>query len=81
MPTYEYRCENCGNTVEKFHPMTSTPRFTCPDCGAELHKVLATGAGIIVRGTSEGGGTAGHCGSREPCCGRETRCDTRPCDR
>jgi putative FmdB family regulatory protein len=80
MPTYEYRCDACGAAFDRFHPMSARPRFTCPECGSELRRVFSGGAGVIVRGREADGTSGGHCDSTEPCCGRETRCDRRPCD-
>ena len=81
VPTYEYRCDQCGLTIERLHAMDAEPQLTCPDCGAELRRVFSACAGVIVK--EGGGGTqagVGHCGAHSPCCGRETRCDTKPCD-
>jgi putative FmdB family regulatory protein len=80
MPTYEYRCDRCGLTTERFHAISAKPRLTCPDCGVELRRVLSACAGVIVKGRGETSAASGHCGTRSPCCGRETSCDTKPCD-
>jgi putative FmdB family regulatory protein len=81
MPTYEYRCDACNSAFERFHAVSAQPRLTCPECGSELRRVFSAGAGVIVRGRAASDRPTGHCESGEPCCGRETRCDTRPCDR
>ena len=33
MPTYEYKCNACGNRFEKFQSMSSAPIKKCPKCG------------------------------------------------
>lgn len=41
MPTYDYRCEDCGAVTESTRPMSQrneTP--PCPECGSETHLVL-----------------------------------------
>jgi len=50
MPTYEYECQKCGTTFEKFHKMTQKPRLKCPRCGGKAKKLIGTGAGIIFKG-------------------------------
>lgn len=41
MPSYEYRCPDCG-IVEKVRPMgAATPAETCPTCGAAAKRVFS----------------------------------------
>lgn len=37
MPTYAYRCEQCGETFERIESMTEheTAKPHCPKCGSE----------------------------------------------
>jgi putative FmdB family regulatory protein len=52
MPTYEYKCGNCGRHFEFFHSMKDDPKKMCPVCHKEtLKKLLGTGAGIIFKGS------------------------------
>ena len=51
MPTYDYRCEKCGNTFEVFQPMTAPKLTVCPRCRGKLKRLLGTGAGIIFKGS------------------------------
>ncbi|MBL8032419.1 MAG: zinc ribbon domain-containing protein, partial [Leptospiraceae bacterium] len=32
MPTYDYKCADCGRIFEKFHGMNETPQVSCPEC-------------------------------------------------
>ena len=48
MPTYEYRCEQCGQTVELVHPVGADPGL-CPVCKGKLHRVF-TSIGVIFKG-------------------------------
>ena len=41
MPTYEYRCRDCGHTFDVVQPMVDDPLTVCPVCGGELRKVFA----------------------------------------
>ncbi|MFW6238089.1 MAG: FmdB family zinc ribbon protein [Halanaerobiales bacterium] len=49
MPTYLYRCENCGK-FEFFQSITADPLDECPDCGGEVEKLIGN-PGVIFKGT------------------------------
>ena len=52
MPTYDYLCENCGHTFEKFQMMSDRVLRTCPECGKKkLRRLIGTGAGILFKGS------------------------------
>lgn len=52
MPTYEYKCEACGNTFEKFQSITAAPIKKCPKCGKnKVKRLIGTGAGLIFKGS------------------------------
>ncbi len=40
MPIYEYRCEQCSETIEVFQKMSDDPLEVCERCGGHLRKVL-----------------------------------------
>ena len=43
VPTYEYRCQVCSHTFEKFQNITDKPISRCPKCGhnsAPFHKSM-----------------------------------------
>lgn len=40
MPIYEYRCDDCGASVEAFQKMSDDPLTECEKCGGPLRKVL-----------------------------------------
>ncbi|MEM1167174.1 MAG: zinc ribbon domain-containing protein [Planctomycetota bacterium] len=51
MPTYDYRCSNCGHECEFFQSMKDKPKRKCPACGKNtLERLIGTGAGIIFKG-------------------------------
>jgi len=52
MPTYDYRCKECGYTFEEFQSMSSELLVTCPSCGKPaLKRLMAGGAGMIFKGS------------------------------
>ena len=52
MPTYEYKCDACGHTFEKFQSITAEPIKKCPQCGkAKAKRLLGMGAGLIFKGS------------------------------
>lgn len=51
MPTYEYRCRECGTDFEKFQRMSDEPVAECPKCGARAERRLSAGAGLLFKGS------------------------------
>ena len=52
MPTYAYRCENCGHEFELFQSIMAKPIHKCPACAkATVKRLVGTGAGIIFKGS------------------------------
>ena len=52
MPTYEYKCDACGHTFEKFQSITAAPIKKCPECGkSKVRRLIGTGAGMIFKGS------------------------------
>ena len=59
MPTYEYSCEKCGQTLEIVQSMRDEPLKECPKelCRMEkwghgkLKREIGTGAGLIFKGS------------------------------
>ena len=41
MPTYEYRCRDCGHSFDIVQKMSDDPLTHCPECGGHLRKVFA----------------------------------------
>lgn len=50
MPTYEYRCKDCGFEFEEFQSIVSDPLTVCPSCNGQINRVIAGGAGLIFKG-------------------------------
>ena len=52
MPTYDYACDKCGHTFDKFQKMSDDPLKECPKCGSKkVHRLIGSGSGIIFKGT------------------------------
>ena len=78
MPTYEYVCERCGHRFERFQSMSDKAVERCEECEGPVRRIISGGAAAIVKNPSAGSSSS--CGQSRPCCGRETRCDERPCE-
>ncbi|PIE52898.1 FmdB family transcriptional regulator [Candidatus Fermentibacteria bacterium] len=51
MPTYEYTCDDCGRSYEKFQSMSAEPDTECPKCKGKVRRLIGTGAGLIFKGS------------------------------
>lgn len=51
MPTYEYKCNECGNNFEEFQSITDEPIKTCPQCNGSVRRLIGAGAGPIFKGS------------------------------
>ena len=52
MPTYEYKCRNCGHEFEELQSMNEPPLLLCPSCKTEnLVRIMGGGSGLIFKGT------------------------------
>ncbi|MFC1528468.1 FmdB family zinc ribbon protein [Candidatus Latescibacterota bacterium] len=51
MPTYEYKCAECGHEFELFQNMTDEPVKTCPKCHGKVERLIGGGAGLIFKGS------------------------------
>ena len=63
MPTYQYRCKQCGHELEIVQSFSDEPLDTCPECQGALKKVYGN-VGISFKGSgfyktdSRGGGSS-----------------------
>jgi len=52
MPTYDYKCDDCGVTFEKFQSIKAASLKKCPECGKNhLRRLIGPGAGLIFKGS------------------------------
>ena len=50
MPTYQYRCTDCGNELEAVQKFTDSALTDCPDCTGQLRKVF-NAVGVVFKGS------------------------------
>ena len=51
MPTYNYICENCKYSFEKFQKMSAGTLRKCPECKRfKLKRLIGAGSGVIFKG-------------------------------
>ncbi|MCC7431728.1 zinc ribbon domain-containing protein [bacterium] len=51
MPTYDFKCQDCGNIFEKFQTMNA-PIPACPECSSsKIEKLISRGGGMIFKGS------------------------------
>ena len=50
MPTYDYRCRDCGHTIEIMHSILEDGPDACERCRGPVDRVLHA-AGLIFRGS------------------------------
>jgi putative FmdB family regulatory protein len=52
MPSYSYKCLDCGHEYTMFQKMTDEPHSTgCPVCEGRVHRLIGAGAGLVFKGT------------------------------
>lgn len=52
MPTYDYKCNACGNRFELFQSMKADPVKICPKCGKKkVERLIGTGAALVFKGS------------------------------
>ena len=51
MPTYEYKCKECGHSFDAFQSMSAEPIKVCPKCKGEVKRLIGPGAGPIFKGS------------------------------
>lgn len=50
MPTYSYKCEECGISFERVQRFSDEPLKTCPECNGPVHRVICP-VGIVFKGS------------------------------
>lgn len=51
MPTYDYKCIDCGNAFEHFQRITEEPLTECPVCSGHVKRLIGTGSAPIFKGS------------------------------
>lgn len=50
MPTYQYRCTECGDPLEVVQKFSDDPLTECPSCEGRLRKVFSA-VGVVFKGS------------------------------
>jgi putative FmdB family regulatory protein len=50
VPTYQYRCTECGEDLEAVQKFSDAPLTVCPACGGHLRKVF-NAVGVVFKGS------------------------------
>lgn len=50
MPTYEYRCTECGDELEVVQSFSDDPLTVCPACSGQLRKLFSP-VGVVFKGS------------------------------
>ncbi len=50
MPTYTYRCSNCGVTFDRIQKFTDKPLTRCPECKGKVNRVPQASA-VVFKGS------------------------------
>jgi putative FmdB family regulatory protein len=50
MPTYQYRCTECGEDLEAVQKFSDPALTTCPTCSGQLRKVF-NAVGVVFKGS------------------------------
>jgi putative FmdB family regulatory protein len=50
MPTYQYRCTECGHDLEAVQKFTDAALTECPNCGGQLRKIY-NAVGVVFKGS------------------------------
>ena len=51
MPTYEYRCANCGHQLEAVQSFSDAALTECPQCGEPALRKMFGNVGVVFKGS------------------------------
>ncbi len=52
MPTYHYKCKECGHEFEELQKISESPLRDCPSCKKPaLVRIIGGGAGLLFKGS------------------------------
>lgn len=51
MPTYDYKCLDCGYTFEHFQRITEEQLTNCPECNGHVKRLIGAGSTPIFKGS------------------------------
>lgn len=51
MPTYTYRCKECGHQFDERQKFSDDALTDCPNCNGRLRRLVNNSAGIVFKGS------------------------------
>ncbi|MBC8312081.1 MAG: zinc ribbon domain-containing protein [Candidatus Marinimicrobia bacterium] len=51
MPTYNYKCIDCGHQFSAFQKMSDDPIKDCSQCEGKVRRIISGGSGMIFKGS------------------------------
>jgi len=51
MPTYNYKCNDCGYQFSLFQKMSDLPIKDCSQCDSTVRRIISGGSGMIFKGS------------------------------
>ncbi len=51
MPTYDYKCLDCGYAFEHFQRITEEQLTHCPECNGHVKRLIGAGSTPIFKGS------------------------------
>lgn len=51
MPTYTYRCTECGNQFDKRQKFSDDPLTDCPRCDGRIRRLVNNSAAVVFKGS------------------------------
>ena len=51
MPTYNYKCDDCGHIFSAIQSIKAEPLQVCQECGGSVNRVISGGMGLIFKGS------------------------------
>lgn len=51
MPTYDYKCLDCGHAFEHFQRISEEPLTNCPVCSGNVKRLIGAGSAPIFKGS------------------------------
>jgi putative FmdB family regulatory protein len=51
MPTYEYKCHQCGHRFEQDQRITAEALKECPECKGAVQRLISKSVGISFKGS------------------------------
>ena len=81
MPTYQYRCRECGEDLEVVQSFTDDPLTKCPNCKKKALRKVFAAPGIAFKGSgfykNDSRGGSGKSGSKASGSASSDKADTK----